>query len=478
MPDTACSQFSQYGLSGEIMEALALYSYTEPTKIQEEVIPLILSGKQLIVKSQTGTGKTAAFGIPVCNGIDWEENLPQALILEPARELAAQAADELFHIGRMKRLKVPALFGGLPIDKQIQTLRQKCHIVTGTPGRIMDHIRRGSLNLSNIKYVVIDEADLMLDMGFLDEVERILSFVPAAAQKLLFSATMDGKIQKLADEYMKDAIWLSKDEEPALQIKHVIYKTSPDNKYRAFICAVTAENPESAMIFCGTREMVNVLYQKLKRDKIYAAMLHGDMDQRERLKTIDRFRMGQCRFLIATDVAARGIDFETITHVFHYDFPTGRETYIHRSGRTGRNGKSGTAISLVCQEDERMLAAVEEYIGRLLPEAQLREPDLKQKEAFMKRQREISAAREKKGAAFNKTIARLIIGGGRKSKMRAVDIVGAISNIEGVEALDIGIIDVRESVTYVEILNEKGAFVLEALKNKPIKGKLRKVRLK
>lgn len=473
------NQFSAYRLSKEIVDALTLLGYTTPTEIQNRVIPAVLEGKNIVAKSQTGTGKTAAFAIPICDQVCWAENSPQALILEPTRELAVQVRDEIFYIGRKKRLKVPAVFGGFPIDKQIQTLRQKSHIVVGTPGRVMDHIRRDSLKLHQVKYLVIDEADLMLDMGFLEDVKQIISLLPPNRQTMLFSATLEQSVTGLVDEYMADAVLLSQEdkEETALEIEHIIYEMEPEEKYQVFVNVLMQENPESGMIFCGTREMVNVLYQKLKRDNIRCGMIHGELEQRERLRTIEQFRTGQIHFLIATDVASRGIDFENLTHVLNYDFPTGKETYVHRAGRTGRNGKSGRAVSLVCPADMRMKLQVEAYTGMTLPVRTCPVITDVERQIFRERQQKKPVTKARKGAALNKSITRLTVGGGRKSKMRAVDIVGTICSIGTMTADDIGIIDVRDSLTYVEILNGKGPMVLAALQEKPIKGKIRKVRM-
>lgn len=472
------NEFNRYALSEEILEALKGLGYKEPTSIQREVILPMLAGKNVVVKAPTGSGKTAAFAIPICEGVRWEENAPQALVLEPTRELAVQVSEEMFHIGRKKRLKVPAVFGGFPIDKQIQTLRQKSHIVTGTPGRIMDHLGRESLKLDKVKWLVIDEADLMLDMGFIEEVKNILSLVPENSRICLFSATLRPEIQELANEYIPDNILVLQEptDEQAAAITEKLYFTDQENKYNAFLRVLTDEDPQSCMIFCGTREMTNVLFQKLRRRRIFCGMLHGEMEQRERLKTVDAFRRGCFRFLIATDVAARGIDFEHITHVVNYDFPTGKETYVHRIGRTGRNGKCGTAVSLVTEEDKKMLAQVEEFVGRKLPCMELPAADEEKEKAFWKSQRIKIEAKPKKGAALNRGITRLSIGGGRKSKMRAGDIVGTICSIEGLEASDIGIVDIRDSLSYVEVLNDKGNQVIECLRTKPIKGKVRKVR--
>ncbi|MFV0362642.1 MAG: DEAD/DEAH box helicase [Suipraeoptans sp.] len=470
--------FEKFNLSKEIADALELLGYDEPTEIQKEVIPYFLAGKNVVCKSQTGSGKTAAFGIPICESIKWEDNKPQALVLEPTRELTVQVREEIFCIGRRKRIKVADVFGGFPIDKQIRTLKQKTHCVVGTPGRVMDHIRRETLSLENLSYLVIDEADLMLDMGFADEVGEILSLVPKTCILSLFSATLETKIKALVDEYISDVKMIVREpnEDQINAITQKIYKVDSEDKYDVFLRILIKESPECCMIFCDTREMVNVLFQKMRRSRIFCGMLHGEMDQRERLKTMDAFKRGKFRFLIATDVAARGIDLEDMTHVINYDFPTGRETYVHRIGRTGRNGKLGNAISIVTEEEMRMLHQVEDYTGWTLPIIPRPEANEKQENAFYQSLRSHSSNKKRKGDKLNKGITKLIIGGGKKSKMRAGDIVGTICAINGIEVSDIGIIDIRDSKTTVEILNDKGAVVFEALQSRPIKGKVRNVK--
>lgn len=470
--------FHCYPIGQEILSALEGLGYQEPTSIQKEVIPAMLAGSNIVAKAPTGSGKTAAFAIPICEQVNWEENAPQALILEPTRELTDQVREEIFHIGRKKRIKVPALFGGFPIDKQIQTLRQKSHIVVGTPGRVMDHIRRESVILNQITWVVLDEADLMLDMGFLEEVKIILSYLPKGCKIALFSATLKPEIQVLVEEFVTDAVLILQEqtEDQTQAITERICMVNPEDKYESFQRILIQANPESCMIFCGTREMVNVLFQKLRKNRIFCGMLHGEIDQRERLKTVDAFRRGCFRFLIATDVAARGIDFDDITHVMNYDFPTGKETYVHRIGRTGRNGKSGSAVSLVTEAELHMLRQVETYIGHEIPVIECPQVTKEMEKAFWEKQRRKRQEKQKKGAALNAEITRIAIGGGRKSKIRAGDIVGAICGIDGVSPDDIGIIDIRDSISYVEIQNGKGNAVLACLQTKPIKGKMRKVR--
>lgn len=484
------NKFEQYQLSQNILEALEILGYTTPTKIQEQVLPLALQGRNIVGKSQTGSGKTAAFAIPLCEEAIWEENAPTALVLEPTRELTVQTKQEIFNIGRKKRLKVPDVFGGFPIDKQIQTLKQKSHIVVGTPGRVLDHIRRKSLQLSNIKTIVIDEADLMLDMGFADDVKQIIdtivkeltaNHVTVKPRIMLFSATIGEEIESLISEYLQEPVYVEVEEtiDSKADITQVAYEVASEEKYDLFYHILARENPDSCMIFCGTKEMVNVLCRKLRKDGVKCGMIHGDIDQQDRIRTVESFREGRFRYLIATDVVARGIDFDNLSHVFNYDFPTGRETYVHRIGRTGRNGKTGRAISFITECDQKMRQMVERYVGYELPIAvyEPMEEDKQLIDRFLKSQNEKRQLKQKKGAGFNKTITKLSIGGGKKSKMRAVDIVGTVCSIDGIVADDIGVIDIRDSLCYVEILNGKGNIVLDALQEKTIKGKVRKVRI-
>ncbi len=278
------SEFADYDLKKETIDALSLLGYVTLTPIQEKVIPLLLHGRDVVGKSQTGSGKTAAFGIPICDPVFWEENSPQALVLEPTRELAVQVKEELFQIGRKRRLKIPVVFGGMPIDKEIISLKQKSHIVVGTPGRVMDHIRKGSLVLSSIRYLIIDEADLMLDMGFIEEVESIILEVQEATekaleatekvQKALFSATLGEHLDALIHQYMNQAeqIVIEGETETAEYIIQCAYEVENEEKFQLLLKLLMQENPKECMIFCETREMVNALYQQLKRKNIRCGM--------------------------------------------------------------------------------------------------------------------------------------------------------------------------------------------------------------
>lgn len=471
------TKFKQANLSQDIQITLEKLGFKEATEIQSVAIPPILEGRDVVAKSKTGSGKTLAFGIPICNNVSWDGRYPQALVLEPTRELAEQVREELFLVGRMKRLKIPALFGGFPIHKQIQTLRQKTHIVVGTPGRTLDHIRRETLVLDDVKYVVIDEADLMLDMGFMEDVSLILSAIPGEVQLLLFSATLEDKIMKLTEEYMNQPLFIQLDTEEMIpeDITQLIYSSDKEEKFQNLQILLKLHNPEIGIIFCGTKEMVAVLQQMLKREGIYAMVLHGNQDQRERLESIKQFTQGKSRMLIATDLASRGIDFSKVTHVFNYDFPTGKETYVHRIGRTGRNQNSGHAISIVTEDDMKMLKMVEEYTEQEFSLQEVPEVTKEQDAAFRKKQKTPLKIQKDREKALKKDITKIAIGGGRKSKIRTIDIVGCICNIDSISNDDIGIIDIRDSITYVEILNGKGNVVVTTLQTKPIKGKVRKV---
>lgn len=481
--------FKDMKLSKEIKNALSLLGYINPTEVQEEVIPKALCGKNIVAKSRTGTGKTAAFAIPVCEQTKWMNNNPSALVLEPTRELADQVGREIFNIGRFKKLKVVELFGGMPIDKQILKLKQKTHVVVGTPGRIMDHLRRDTLDLSNVNLLVIDEADLMLDMGFEDEVSDIMQKLEnnENVQIMLFSATMSESVKRLMEQKYFAAlsgpdtcsISIESESETVENVEQeLFYVEDINDKYKIFKRVIIHSNPSKCMVFCGTREMVNVLYHKLTRDNIKCGMIHGAMEQRDRIRTIDEFRENRFNYLIATDVAARGIDFDDVTHVINYDYPTGRETYVHRIGRTARNGKSGTAISLVSDDDMNMKKMVDTYIGISL-ELQNEIPANTDVDVtnFKALQNKSGKRINKKSNNINKSITKLSISGGRKSKMRPGDIVGTVCSLEGIVMDDIGIIEVMDSITFVEILNGKGHKVYNALQNRTIKGKIRKVKI-
>lgn len=473
------TNFKDYKLSNEILKSLDMLNYKSPTKVQQEVIPVALENKDILVKSQTGSGKTATFAIPLCELVDWEENKPQALILTPTRELAIQVKEDVFNIGRFKRIKVPALYGKSSFELQAKELKQKTHIVVGTPGRTIDHIKEGNFVTDNIKYLVLDEADEMLSMGFLEQVEEIISALPVERVTMLFSATMPEDIYALSQKYMKDHVTIEIKAKTLTvdRIQQDGYRVEETGKLNLLKDVTTVENPDSCVIFCNTQAKVESLYNELTKLKYPCDKIHGGMEQDERIKVMNSFKKGYFRYLIATDVAARGIDIDNITHVINYDVPVLRENYVHRIGRTGRAGKEGRAITFVMRSDERRIFEIHSYTGKELtmkmkPSKRL---VMSLKPEFDKKLEQRQKVKEDKGANLSQEIMKLHINAGKKTKMRPVDIVGTLCSIEGMTAQDIGVISVLDVSTYVEVLNNKGEMVLKALQTKHIKGRPRKV---
>ncbi|TJX13926.1 DEAD/DEAH box helicase [Tissierella creatinini] len=442
-------------------------------------MPSILDNKDIIVKSQTGSGKTAAFAIPICELVDWDENKPQALILTPTRELAIQVKEDIFNIGRFKRLKVAAVYGKAPISNQEKELKQKTHIVVGTPGRIIDHIERGTLDISNIKYLVIDEADEMLNMGFIEQIEAVINSLQGDRVTMLLSATMPLDIEDLCEKYMNSPKFVEiEDENKAVdRIDQERYDVEELDKIKLLKDITIVENPDTCMIFCNTKLVVDEVFSELCRLDYSCEKIHGGMEQRDRLKVMNDFKLGHFRYLIATDVAARGIDVDSITLVINYDIPQDRESYVHRIGRTGRVNKLGKAITFITQKETKFLKDIEEYIEKEIP-LKVR-PDQEtvrdSKEEFEEKINTRPEIKETKGAELDKEILKLHINAGKKTKMRASDIVGTLCSIEGITKDDIGIINIMDISTFVEILNDKGELVFDELQNKAIKGRLRKV---
>lgn len=472
-------QFKDYHLSQPLLKALDLLHFTAPTKVQEKIIPLALGGKDVIVKSQTGSGKTAAFAIPICEQIDWEENKPQALILTPTRELAMQVGEDFFNIGRFKRMKVMALYGKAPFHIQQKGLKQKTHIVVGTPGRVQDHLDQGTLITDKIRYLVIDEADEMLRMGFIDQVESIIKSLPKERITMLFSATMKPHIETLCQSYMIDPVTVEIESVSltADKVEQAYYKVAQEGKIEAMQALTTVENPESCMIFCNRKEGVDTVYEALKDLDYYCAKIHGGMEQKDRFAVMEDFRKGRFRYLVATDVAARGIDIDHITHVINFDVPEDLENYVHRIGRTGRGGKSGKALMLVTPLEEDRLSALEDYIGHTLTLDRLpSETEVGEAKAHFEKKMSTPMKKvQTKGEKLSAEIMKLHINAGKKTKMRPVDIVGTLCNLEGMSADDIGIIEIQDISTFVEILNHKGESVYKQLQTTPIKGRLRRV---
>lgn len=471
--------FSKFIISEDIVKALNGLEYDIPTEVQARVIPSALGKNDLIVKAGTGSGKTAAYAIPICELIEWLENKSQALILTPTRELAVQVKEDFINIGRFKRVKAVAIYGGHQFSVEKAELKQKTHVVVGTPGRVMDHIKKGTLNLSKISYLVIDEADRMLDMGFTCQVEAIMKQLPEERMTMLFSATMSDEVKSISSNYMRNPINIDVSEASIMtaDINHSLYVTNEEDKFELLTDVTIIEKPDSCIIFCSTKDRVDMVCDRLDDLGYPCNKIHGGMQQDDRLSAMMRFKRGEYRYLIATDVAARGIDIENISLVINYDIPLDEENYVHRTGRTGRAGQKGKAISFLVPTQTRYLHDIEELIGIKIQEITkpTKEEVSIQKPYFDEKMNTAPLIKKMKSDQLNKDIMKLRFNGGKKKKLRTTNFVGVISNLEGVKAEDIGIITIQDTLTYVEILNGKGPLVLEAMKNTMISGKLLKV---
>lgn len=471
--------FKDLNLSNEIQKALKGLGYEKPTDVQEQVIAKILNKNDVAVKSHTGSGKTAAFAIPICEMLSWEINKPQALVLTPTRELAVQVREDISNIGKFKRIKAVALFGKQPFSDQERELKQKTHAAVGTPGRVLDHIERETLPLDQIRYLVIDEADEMLSMGFIDQVEAIIKRLPEDRVTMLFSATLEGEVKDLCQKYMNNPeyIVIKQGEAAPDRIGHYYLEIMEDKKLDLLRDITIVKNPDSCIIFCSTKERVDNVYEGLRKSKHPCFKIHGGMMQQDRLDVMERFKRGEFSYLVATDVAARGIDVEDINIIINYDIPMEKESYVHRIGRTGRAGREGEAITFVTPYEGKFLNNIEDYIGFKLIKLDVPSKGEveKAKAAFKDKIGQKPVIKKDKSAGLNKEIMKLYFNGGRNKKMRTGDFVGAISSIDGVTFDDIGIIDIQENVSYVDILNGKGRMVLEALRDATIKGKKLKV---
>ena len=469
------NEFTKFRLSEEILKAIEGLGYKKPSEVQDRVIPEIMMNKDVLVKSKTGSGKTAAFAIPLCEKIEWEENKPQVLVLSPTRELALQVSEDFINIGRFKRIKSVPVFGKQPISEQAKALKQKTHVVVGTPGRILDHIDRGSLEVSKIKYFVIDEADEMLSMGFINQVEGIIRRIPNKKVTMLFSATIPKEIQQLCENHMNRPVDISIKSQKLISdnIEHNLYYVDYENRLQLLNDILICEKPESVVVFGRTKDSVNKVFEYLNSKGYSVGKIHGGLLQKERLQIMENFKRGDFRILVATDIAARGIDVENITHVINFELPVEKEVYVHRIGRSGRAGAKGKAISICTKKGDRYLNEIENYIGFEIPvkEVPLKDEVQKNLESGCSVLKSKPKKKKEKSEKINSDITKIYLNGGKKKKIRAGDIVGAITKINGLIGTDIGIIDVQDNGSYVEILNGKGKIVLEALKNMTIKGK-------
>lgn len=367
--------FSELGLSDKVLAAVADTGYTTPTPIQAQAIPHVLARRDVLGLAQTGTGKTAAFTLPMLTLLEQgraRARMPRTLILEPTRELAAQVEENFTRYGKYNKLNVALLIGGVSFGDQDTKLVRGVDVLIATPGRLLDHVERGRLLLSGIEVLVIDEADRMLDMGFIPDIERICKLVPFTRQTLFFSATMPPEIQRLVSQFLSNPVRVevSKPASTATTVtQELVASGREDYEKRDVLRELIrgCENLQNGIIFCNRKRDVAVLHRSLQKHGFNAVALHGDMDQHARIKALDEFRNGEATLLVASDVAARGLDIPAVSHVFNYDVPHHSEDYVHRIGRTGRAGRSGTAYTLVTHADGKSLSAIEKLIGNPIP---------------------------------------------------------------------------------------------------------------
>lgn len=516
------TKFDELGLCTEIQKAIKYMGFEEPSPIQRKAIPVMMSGRDLIGQAQTGTGKTAAFGIPMLEKINPRNKKIQGIVLCPTRELAIQVADEIRNLARyMHSIKVVPIYGGQDIVKQIRSLKSGAQLVIGTPGRVMDHMRRKTIKLTDVNTVILDEADEMLNMGFREDIETILEGIPQEHQTVLFSATMPKPILDITRRFQKDAevIKVVKKELTVSNIEQFYYEVKPKNKEEVLSRLLDIYSPKLSVIFCNTKKQVDLLVTALLGRGYFAAGLHGDMKQAQRDRVMDGFRSGKTDILVATDVAARGIDVDDVEAVFNYDLPQDDEYYVHRIGRTGRAGRVGRSFSFVSGKEVYKLKEIQRYcktkiyaqkvpslddVANTKMEKILDEVDqvIDQEDlttminaiesklngsdytamdiaaAFLKMHTGMLSTDETpEEIDFGDTgaeepgMVRLFINIGKKQKAKPGDILGALAGETGMPGKLIGTIDMFDKYTFVEVPREYAKEVLHAMQNAKIKGK-------
>ena len=506
--------FEDFNLSRETMKSISEIGFEEPTPIQVSAIPLIMSGRDIVGQAQTGTGKTAAFGIPIVEKCQKGRN-PFAIILEPTRELAVQVAQEINKIGKHKKISVLPVYGGTSIERQIKAFQRGVNVVVGTPGRVIDHLNRKTLSLADVKIVVLDEADEMLDMGFIEDMETILKAIPSERQGLLFSATIPQPIMNIARRYMKNPEKIRANTKDVIvpKIRQIFYEVREPDKINALSKLLDVEDPQLAIVFCHTKRDVDEVSMKLGQMGYNAGALHGDFTQARRDEVMGKFKTGMLDILVATDVAARGLDIKDVTHVINYSIPQNPDSYVHRIGRTGRAGKSGIAITLVNPREYRHLRLIEKTAKTVIDKKKLptQKDVIKAKEknvirdisgiikenkheAYLSLCKELSEEYEFGDiaaaalyAAFGEVketppediekdgTARLFMTIGRTDKIQVADIVKSISSESGIPFHKIGKIDVFEKFTFVEVPKEFADNVIRSVNDVIMKGKRVKV---
>ncbi len=523
-------KFEDLQINDDIKRAVLEMGFEEPSPIQAQSIPVILSGKDVIGQAQTGTGKTAAFSIPLLEMINPEDKSLQAVVLCPTRELAIQVSSEIRKIGKyMHGIKTLPVYGGQPIDRQIKSLKGGVQVVIGTPGRVIDHINRRTLKLDNVKMVMLDEADEMLDMGFREDIEMILSKTPEERQTTFFSATMPKGILELTKRYQKDPVHIKvvRKELTVPNIKQYYIETRSSNKLEVLCRLVDVYNPKLSVVFTNTKKGADELVSDLQARGYFADALHGDLKQTQRDIVMDKFRNGTIDILVATDVAARGIDVDDVEAVFNYDLPQDEEYYVHRIGRTGRAGRNGISFSFVFGKDMRKMRDIERYTKTKLVKhgiPSIADVEEKKVGAFFNQIKEVLEAghltkqlqwvesfcadseldystldvaaallklalgeekqeiieekprdrreRRSKGGdtGAKEGMVRLFINVGRNQRVQAKDIVGAIAGEVGIPGKLVGTIDIYDKYTFVEVPKQNAKKVLEKMKNIKIKG--------
>ncbi len=465
--------FAELGLSEVTVEALTHLGYERPTPIQEQAIPPLLAGSDVIGQAQTGTGKTAAFGLPMVEYVDPEHTAIQALVLTPTRELCIQVTQALRAYGDPSGVQVVAVFGGAPIRDQAARLKE-AHVAVGTVGRVMDMINRHHLYLDEARYVVLDEADEMLDLGFLEDVEAILRRAPMGRQTALFSATVPTEIRRLAEQFMHDPVEI-KVRAATLTIdtvEHFYVEVDDRGKPEALVDVLKQERPEQAIVFARTKIGVDRLARRLGDAGVRVKALHGDMSQGQRDGVMIAFKGGRERLLVATDVAARGLDITGVSHVVNYDIPNSPDVYVHRIGRTGRAGESGRAITLITPKQRRELEAIERHAKTEIepwkpgengkPERQRRRTP---------RERETRRPRHTKPHSRDGVpYAKLVVGAGRADELEPADIVRVIVENTRLENDDVRNVRVLERFSFVEVPEERAGQVVESVSGKQVRG--------
>lgn len=447
--------FSLLPLSKGMLNNLNTLNYKTMTAIQEASIPQILKGADIFAQAKTGSGKTAAFGIGLMHSLDVKYYRVQALVLCPTRELAEQVTDELRRIARFQHnIKLLKVTGGMPLNRQEHSLKHQAHIVVGTPGRIAKLLSRGSLVLSDVKTVVLDEADRMLDMGFIDQINEILKYAPAKHQTLCFSATFSKEIKELGRSILNNPVEITVESQHSSQvIVQYFYKVPQQNKSKAMMSLLVKHTPESILIFCNTKDACRMVSSELNKAGFHCLALHGDLEQRERTEVLVRFSNGSSKVLVATDVAARGLDIDNLEMVVNYDMPFETETYVHRIGRTGRAGKEGLVLSLMKPNEDFRLDEINQFTNNSFTSEK------------------IDLGGEIELPNLEPVMITLSINGGRKNKISPGDILGALTAPDGISGKDVGRIDRQDNLTFVAVKRNVSEHAFSLLEKGLIKGR-------